>query len=317
MDEEDCCCSCSSCFDCFRCFRGSNGRGVENGFRELETLEPCDPCDAPAFVSTCDPPCGNPSVCDPSSKPCCDPFLPASDLGPDIVLENDHEATQIAPAGQQLRDCMRIRVHNCHSITRVPNAIAHFSWLEVLHLSHCSIPVCYVGFPASLRTLTITHSLLRVFEPRCLNVARMASIDLSHNRLTSVPKILGEFEGKLTIDHNELWFVDYSWLPFHRVVEAHELMVAYRLNLLSTVRANEAVRILRLKRLLSEAAELEAFLKLEFDQRTRHLKNTHANAQNVHLVSVQTSTQRSIELVMGTPLPSSMRGVQRAYWKVR
>jgi hypothetical protein len=253
-------------------------------------LEPCDP----------DDPCATPCV-PPIENDCCS-FLPTSALGPDIVLKNDHEATEIAPAAE-LRDCMRIRVHNCHGITRVPDAIERFGWLEVLHLTHCSIPVCDGGFPASLRTLTISYCQLSVFEPRCLNVARMASIDLSHNRLTSVPKILGEFEGRLSIDHNELWFTQYSWLPYHRVVEAHELMVAYRLNLLSTERVNAAVEMLSRKRLPAESAALAAFVNLEFDERTRYLKNTHANTQNVHLVSVQTSTQRSIELVMALPLP--------------
>ena len=248
--------------------------------------------------------------------PCCDPnnFNNYNDYSPDVAcrtdrtdccdvpckktiinIENDHDITD---KKIQIYDCMIINILNCSKITRVPE-INGLQWLEDLTITHCNIIECRNIFPVSLRTLTLTYCNMEIFEPRCINIENLASINLSFNRLKKLPPILGEFGGNLNLKNNDLWYTAYSDLPDSKVVEAHELAVAYKLNILSTERVNTAIRILSRKN-LSESTKLQNFVNMEFSKRMTYLKNTSANAQNIHLISVQNSTKNSIEYIMKT-----------------
>jgi RND family efflux transporter MFP subunit len=77
----------------------------------------------------------------------------------------------------EMRDRESISVLNHVRLTRVPASIARFRNLETLALHHCSIVECRAIFPASLRSLSITNSMLEVFEPEYLNLATLAVLD--------------------------------------------------------------------------------------------------------------------------------------------
>lgn len=100
-----------------------------------------------------------------------------------------------------------------------------------------------------------------------------------------------------------------STLPIWKINKesVHELMVAYQLNLISTQRIRDAVKVLYELRLTSESDRLRKFIGQEFSKRMKFLKNTHMNAQNVHLDSIQNSTEYSIKFVMSKPKPSTKR----------
>lgn len=196
-------------------------------------------------------------------------------------------------------DCMSIRIINCPKITLIPE-IQYFQWLEVLTIIHCNIKICNTAFPSSLRNLTISYCNMEVFEPRCINITNLATIDLSFNKLEKIPVILGEYEGRLNLKNNNFWYNTYSGLQYSMVVSAHELAIAYKLNIISSSTVNDAIRILSEEN-TSEAKKLKDFMNTEFNHRKVYLKNTFNNPQNTHLVGVQNSTKKSIEYLMKTP----------------
>jgi hypothetical protein len=196
-------------------------------------------------------------------------------------------------------DCMSINIMNCPKITAIPE-IQYFQWLEVLIIEHCDIKECTTAFPSSLRNLTITYCNMEVFEPRCINITNLATIDLSFNKLEKIPIILGEYEGRLKLKNNNFWYNTYSGLQYSKVNNAHELAIAYKLNIISSSTVNEAIHILSEKKYKSEAKKLKDFMDTEFNQRKVYLKNTFNNPQNTHLVGVQNSTKKSIEYLMKT-----------------
>lgn len=213
-----------------------------------------------------------------------------------VCIENDPTLTDDDLA---IQDCSEIAIHNCPKITRVPS-VAAFQWLEVVKLTHCTITECRSAFPPTLRNLTISYCQLAVFEPRCLNVADMAAIDLSHNSLTGIPPLLSEFSGEFSVKNNDLWYAAYSAMPLHRVTPdtTQELAVAYKFSLIPTHQMMDAIRHLKSKRHHSQAGILQSLVDATFGERTRIVKNTFANTQNAHLVSIQTSTKHSIQHLM-------------------
>jgi Leucine-rich repeat (LRR) protein len=157
-----------------------------------------------------------------------------------IDIQNDYK---ISNDNIVIFDCMSIIIINCPKITAIPE-IQYFKWLEVLIITHCDIKECYTAFPSSLRNLTISYSNMAVFEPRCINIQHLATIDLSFNRLEKIPEVLGEYEGVLNLKNNNFWYNTYSALQYSKVNSAHELAVAYKFNLISTDTINNAIAIL-------------------------------------------------------------------------
>jgi hypothetical protein len=139
---------------------------------------------------------------------------------------------------------------------------------------------------------------MTLFEPECMKVNDLAVIDLSFNKLTKIPNILGGFKGNLNLSNNNFWFTEYSNLSYYKITEAQELMLAYQLNLVSTYNIEYAIKVLDEKKIYIEKNKLIKFLKLEHTNRGKYINNTFNNCQNIHLTSVQKSTEKSIIHVM-------------------
>jgi hypothetical protein len=131
-----------------------------------------------------------------------------------------------------------------------------------------------------------------------MKVNNIAFIDLSFNKLTKIPNILGGFTGSLDLKNNDFWFTEFSGLPYHKIKEAQELMLAYQLNLVSTYNIKYAILVLNNKNLYIEKNKLEHFLNIEHENRGNYINTTYNNCQNVHLISIQKSTEKSIIYVM-------------------
>jgi hypothetical protein len=77
-----------------------------------------------------------------------------------------------------------------------------------------------------------------------------------------------------------------------------ELILAHKLNLVSTIKMQYASRILEERKLVQEAKRLQNSTRIEIVKRTQNINNTFSNSQNVHLTSVQDSMMKSIQYVI-------------------
>ena len=229
---------------------------------------------------------------------CCEPLLiPTNEAGPNILIENDQEIKTL----DHIQDCQKIEVYNCQQITRIPSNLEAFQWLEELYIKQCNIPTCTTSFPPTLRNLTISYCLMHTFEPACMDIANMATIDLSFNKLERIPNVLESFSGVLSIKGNDIWFMEFSSLPLHRIESADELIIAYKFGLVSTASLKRAIHELNAKKKLQDAKTLETLIETEFQNRTQKTDantpklGTASNKQNIHLKSIQDSTKESIK----------------------
>lgn len=206
------------------------------------------------------------------------------------IIENKKELCEL-----DLRDINEIQVYNCPKITRVPD-ICNFPLLETLKISHCSIKSCRTYFPDGLRVLSMTYCMMTEFAPQNMPT-NLAQLDLSFNSLKKIPDCLASTSMNIKLHHNDFWFSMYSAINFSLLGKGvgKELVRAYQLNLVSTMRIRDAaVEFEQL--LLHEDAEV-IWQCIGRDQPTgtkRHDRTTADNKQNVHLESVQDGTCRSI-----------------------
>lgn len=215
-----------------------------------------------------------------------------------ICLENDPKINAL-----KIHDCYSISVANCPKITKIPD-MNYFSLLEVIKIQHCTISACYTHFPNTLRMLEISYCSMVDFSPANLP-ATLAELNLSHNKLKGIPKIVESlYESNkamhLVLNNNDFWYTMYSNLS-PSLISAQtvkELVFANKINLVSTEKLQNAVRILATKNCSEESKWLAAQICKNLETRKTHAANTCSNAENVHLDSVQESVKRSIDYVM-------------------
>ena len=212
-----------------------------------------------------------------------------------IKIENDKEINLLV-----LDDCLDIDVFNCPKIAKIPD-MCSFIWLETLKIQHCRIEICKTYFPSCLRNLEISYSCMKVFEPQHLP-NNLAQINLSFNNLKTIPLSIVALNNnpQINLRNNDFWFNMYSDLSPAMIGlgVSEELGNAYKLNLISTSKVRYAIYILENKKLYLEAQTLARLANIQMEIRKHEYKTTSDNKQNVHLNSVQNTTQNSIEFIM-------------------
>lgn len=187
--------------------------------------------------------------------------------------------------------------------------------IEELSLIHCKIPKITETFPNSLKVIKITYSGVRDFSTSKLP-DDLAEIDLSFNKLEEIPhSIYDAFiknpAMKVNLKNNDLWFAMYSDLQPSMISPqtVNELVKAHRMNYLSTVKLNYAVRILREKNFDKDAKYLSQKIKEQLSNRVKDGGCTWDNKENVHLSSVQDNVKDAIDRInriTTPPLSSSI-----------
>jgi len=242
-------------------------------------------------------------LCEPSapSAPCA-PEEPSAPSAPTITLidldiEKDKTITTI-PFREGF-NYMHVGIHDCPKITKIPD-MCNFTHLEVLKISHCSIRTCNTYFPDSLRTIHITYSMMESFEPAHMPI-HLAQLNLSFNKLKEIPRVLNNTHNiNINLQNNDFWFSMYSDLSPTLVSPATipELILAHKLNLLSTAKLSSAQKILQQKNFNEESRHLARIITNTIQQRQVTINNTATNKQNVHLESIQDSLTKSLQYVM-------------------
>ena len=226
----------------------------------------------------------------------CKDFAPRC-AAPRMDFVDDGALTDAELERKLLGSCLEhLAIRGCVGITRVPR-LDPFAALETLSIHGATIPEITGPFPDTLRSLHITYSCVAAFAPTSIAVARMAQIDLSFNRLTAIPACLWGDKGgcAVSLQGNDFWYAAFSGLSNSRVDEttAPELLVAYRLGVVGTRALLDAQGALRSKGKAVPA--LDAAVN-EFDKRPE--VSTHVNAENVHLASVQTSSDAALRWLL-------------------
>ena len=116
---------------------------------------------------------------------------------------------------------------------------------------------------------------------------------------------------KVNLKNNDLWFAMYSDLQPSMISPqtVNELVKAHRMNYLSTVKLNYAVRILREKNFDKDAKYLSQKIKEQLSNRVKDGGCTWDNKENVHLSSVQDNVKDAIDRInriTTPPLSSSI-----------
>jgi hypothetical protein len=135
--------------------------------------------------------------------------------------------------------------------------------------------------------------------------ATLAELDLSFNKLKAIPKIVetvynANHAVRLNLKNNDFWYTMYSDLSPSLICSdtIKELAFAHKINLVSTLKMEYAIRILSKKKLTSEAQWLVAQVGKSLEKRRIQEHTTFANPQNVHLTSVQEGMKRAIDHIM-------------------
>lgn len=202
-----------------------------------------------------------------------------------------------------LYDCISIRIHNCPRLTKLP-PIHTFQLLETVHITHIKMHVCTIQFPPTLRTLGISYSMMREFRPQ--HIPTLAQLDLSFNNLKEIPQCIEPMwdanrNMALNLRNNDFWWSMYSDLS-PSMISAHtakELVLAHRLGLLSTQKMVYASAILESKKHSLEAKWLSKQIDTTLRLRKDEAHVTHNNSENIHLTSIQKSTEKSIAHILG------------------
>lgn len=141
---------------------------------------------------------------------------------------------------------------------------------------------------------------MREFRPQHLPTD-IALIDLSFNRLVAIPPVLGDYVGRVNLRNNDFWFTMYSDLGtgFVYPIVVDELILAHRLGLIGTGKLVTAESILRFKKYDAAAERLQRIIGMSMQSRAKEeIQNTYNNSQNVHLESIQSSTQKAVNTIM-------------------
>lgn len=214
----------------------------------------------------------------------------------DIIIENDKLIGEI-----KVYDCNSIRVINCPKITKIPD-MYYFNNLEILRIQHCTIKQCYTYFPNSLRTLELSYCCMSDFSPSNFP-NKLTELDLSFNNLKSIPSIIEKILDKniiINLRNNDFWYTMYSDLsPLLICSETvKELVLANKLNLVSTIKLKNAVNILNLKKCSKEANWLSEQIQISLDKKKQLDQTVYTNPENIHLKSVQDNVEKSINYIM-------------------
>jgi hypothetical protein len=144
----------------------------------------------------------------------------------------------------------------------------------------------------------------------------LAYVDLSHNNLREVPDCLyRHFEHRVAtrrgvsiqLKGNDMWFMCYTALPPTMVSPAtvSELVRAHRMSLVSTLRLQQAIDILRHdRRHAFAAADLESVVAKQVLGKVDEGGCSWDNDENVHGSGVQSSTLQAVRRVMALDAPS-------------
>lgn len=229
--------------------------------------------------------------------PVCEP-IPLKKSTKDIFLKDNKDIVEL-----HLHDCYSITIMNCPKITKIPNMNC-FTNLETIKIQHCTLHACHTYFPNSVRTLDISYCCMVDFSPENLP-STLAELDLSFNKLKSIPKIVENLYNanpsiRLNLRNNDLWYAMYSDLS-PSLISADtikELAFAHKINLVSTMKIEYAINILSKRKLTSEAGWLLTQVGQSLEKRRIQEHTTFANPQNVHLTSVQEGMKRAIDHIM-------------------
>lgn len=200
--------------------------------------------------------------------------------------------------------CVSISITNCPNIHTIPN-MKGLEHLEIFKLVHSTILVCNAYFPNSLRTLDLSYNSIIEFVPQNLPTT-IAEIDLSFNKLKTVPPCIETLYNanhgvNYNFRNNDFWFSMYSNINPSYVYPGviDELILAHKLNLISTCKIRYCKKILEKNMFIKDAKELAR--KVNLVAQIRILENTntiYTNAQNVHLTSVQSKMKENIKYIM-------------------
>jgi len=202
--------------------------------------------------------------------------------------------------------------------------------LETMNLSHnCLGEFRMDSPPPHLAELNLSFNVLSAFHVTAECAGGLASLNLSYNSLTELPRCLwpkataGRL-ARLAIQQNNIWYTEYSGLSRNRVTLAamEEITVAATYGALRPNRMREARYILRSKvpnevsaedaapyiSMLPQPAQREvrdapvptrtaAPATIAHSQRT-----TYESGQNVHVASNQNSLTASIAALMRMPM---------------
>lgn len=210
-----------------------------------------------------------------------------------IYIQNDKCLSEI-----RLWDCMSIELINCPRLSKIP-CIGNYCMLEILRLQHCDIKRFHCELPECLRVLEISYCGLVEFAPEHVP-SQLAELNLSFNKLKMIPRCLENMRHtSMNLKNNDFWFNMYTDISPGMICGeiVDELILAHKMNLVSTSKILYAIRILFEKEYMQDARRLKTATRVEFEIRKKEVKTTAENAQNVHLTSVQNSLANALKIL--------------------
>ena len=182
---------------------------------------------------------------------------------------------------------------------RLYRVIPNYNNVESIIVQHCNIPECKSYFPSSLRILKIKYSQMSIFEPLISDT--IASIDLSFNNLTNIPKCFYTLMKsnpfiQTNLKNNDFWFNAYSNVSQRFIVAGNkqEIKLAHQLNL---VGSNVLALFTQFEEDSSSSSSLKDNVMNAIIDRDRNVRTTYANPENVHLASIQKHMRRNLEII--------------------
>lgn len=180
--------------------------------------------------------------------------------------------------------------------------------LETVDLSHNNLKSFEINAPPNLASLKLEFNVIDRFEIHVhIDKPPLVVLDLTGCRMRELPSCLRPHWGSLTVlrmEHNPLWYTEFSDLPWSKIsLEVMpELADAVAYGVLTSSRMRRARYMLRSLAQEGEVditsaqvwfADIDEITRVQ-QRRAAPMTMTHNNPQNVHLPSNQESAMTSL-----------------------